>query len=686
MITKIATANVKGLSIALELAPLSVITGENFAGKSTIAQAIVIALNGYLPALGKQHKQTFRASSGSSMTVQAALSDGTEAVRNWKQSGKTIKYTGPKGPVESGVSILSGEAFTAAKPADRLAMLANHAGAALAELDKVISSIEGRHSLTGLPKPEADETTLDRAKLLLDQIDEELSARRARKVQFEKTLQGLSELAATDTTEEPEDLTARLQEARDKVRDTQRALEAAETAVMDGHDARAEVEAYLDEFPEANVEPEEPAGVNLPDLQSKLREATGKAALARQAYKAAVEKSEIVPFGPDQEATLAELEKLNETDWQGILAAARDVVAESKTKAMQADTAKRAAHDKIDKLIGMECCPTCKAAGTDWKAAVLAELREALNTAQTERDTQEKRQEGGEKDRDHATQMLQFLQQLPQLRKWKADSEAATTAAESLHELSEEVRLWESSEKAFTEKVTAAGETATEYRKALARHEKWKAIAGKVKEAAELTIAADKASSAFETAVDEHSALKHQHETAEPARLAWTAKLSRKQDIEKARKSTEEEEEKITALDTSKTELKLAVDAELKKLYEPIVKVAVQFSEGLLPSPLALDPTNAQIGRWEGTTFIPFEIMSGAEQLVAIASLQVGLASAGSGIVILDEVSRMRPDVKRVFAGRLAGAVERGGIEQAILIDHTADVYGKEWQIITMGE
>lgn len=39
MITKIATANVKGLSIALELAPLSVITGENFAGKSTIAQA-----------------------------------------------------------------------------------------------------------------------------------------------------------------------------------------------------------------------------------------------------------------------------------------------------------------------------------------------------------------------------------------------------------------------------------------------------------------------------------------------------------------------------------------------------------------------------------------------------------------------------------------------------------------------
>lgn len=64
-INKVKISNFKGRSGEFEFAPVTVITGDNYAGKSTIQLAVRLALTGFLPApIGKENRSIFEALAG----------------------------------------------------------------------------------------------------------------------------------------------------------------------------------------------------------------------------------------------------------------------------------------------------------------------------------------------------------------------------------------------------------------------------------------------------------------------------------------------------------------------------------------------------------------------------------------------------------------------------------------------
>lgn len=64
--------------------------GENGAGKSTVLQAIQLALLGYIPGYNKTKEGIFRHANCSKMVVELTLDDDTTIMRSWQRKGKEI--------------------------------------------------------------------------------------------------------------------------------------------------------------------------------------------------------------------------------------------------------------------------------------------------------------------------------------------------------------------------------------------------------------------------------------------------------------------------------------------------------------------------------------------------------------------------------------------------------------------
>ncbi len=72
-------------------------------------------------------------------------------------------------------------------------------------------------------------------------------------------------------------------------------------------------------------------------------------------------------------------------------------------------------------------------------------------------------------------------------------------------------------------------------------------------------------------------------------------------------------------------------------------------------------------------SFIPFEALSGTEQVIATIAVQAGLSAAAGGIVMVDEFSRIDEKNKALLAEELFTMVEAGTLAQVIIVDHAPD-------------
>ena len=89
-ITKVSCENVRGLTKEVELGPKTLIVGANGAGKSTIAHAISLAVDGYIPDTVDANKKgdyIFANSSGEEMSALAVIGDHTVS-RSWAKTKK----------------------------------------------------------------------------------------------------------------------------------------------------------------------------------------------------------------------------------------------------------------------------------------------------------------------------------------------------------------------------------------------------------------------------------------------------------------------------------------------------------------------------------------------------------------------------------------------------------------------
>lgn len=74
-----------------DLNDLNYLFGMNGAGKSTVMQAIQLALLGYIPGTDKNKSAIFKHSNGNLMSVYIQFDDNTSILRKWENTGKDIK-------------------------------------------------------------------------------------------------------------------------------------------------------------------------------------------------------------------------------------------------------------------------------------------------------------------------------------------------------------------------------------------------------------------------------------------------------------------------------------------------------------------------------------------------------------------------------------------------------------------
>lgn len=86
-INRVLAHNFKGQSIDRTIGPVTVILGDNFAGKTSIADAIRLSLSGYLPAIGKTSPLLWSALAGN------PEAEGTMDTQVYFDTGRTSKLT-----------------------------------------------------------------------------------------------------------------------------------------------------------------------------------------------------------------------------------------------------------------------------------------------------------------------------------------------------------------------------------------------------------------------------------------------------------------------------------------------------------------------------------------------------------------------------------------------------------------
>ena len=89
-ITRVDFTNIKGSSDTVVLGPATLIHGRNFTGKTTIIDAIKLALLGYHPGLDKTAAGVFELASGDNLKAAVVLANGQIVGHSWERKGARI--------------------------------------------------------------------------------------------------------------------------------------------------------------------------------------------------------------------------------------------------------------------------------------------------------------------------------------------------------------------------------------------------------------------------------------------------------------------------------------------------------------------------------------------------------------------------------------------------------------------
>lgn len=89
-INRVKAESLKSSNLDQEILPLTLVTGKNGSGKTTISDAIKLAIEGEHPETGRVGKRIMKLSGESQMKVRVGLSDGSFYERMWKAKGESV--------------------------------------------------------------------------------------------------------------------------------------------------------------------------------------------------------------------------------------------------------------------------------------------------------------------------------------------------------------------------------------------------------------------------------------------------------------------------------------------------------------------------------------------------------------------------------------------------------------------
>lgn len=701
MITKLTQEHVKGLSCSLDLENLTAITGPNFSGKTSIATAVRLALLGYDPVLGKSAPKTFQLASDQFMRVGAELLDRhgkqLSIERSWTMNRGSVKTTAGGDTVEWPTHILDVGVFLGASKKDKVKMIL----ASAPPPDDLAAVVAEKAGITGMDSLEKLEAKIDELSVVAKSQKQDLKT-------FEGTLKGTTAIdAQADVVRYDPDAIAGCRVVQQNVSNAVAEAKARLSALEQADQRADEAASELEDYPVVDLDAttNEIAGLtaslaqhtgNLRDsralvdslhearnqLTRRIQDASRKISLdgkGKTEVQLREELDELMRVKP-----MTEDELKDEATWKEERDARK---AQLPVQKRNLEMAREKIGDFAKQILELEakvCCPTCKAAGPDWRKNVMGFLEEQAalaNADKEEWETAVAESEGILKTAeehvalyeirranlmalDWTHELLRLHGELDALQNQRNELEAKDGLRSASERLAELEEFDDTATRTKIEALRRLLDTGRN-RPALEAAVKLRPTQEDLQAANDvLAIHLQNATTAQE-AMDRLLEQKTLHD--QEAERARNIKESRDR-VDKLKVDIEKGAEVLGIL----TEI---LAEQSKALWGPINEISAVFATTMkLKSNIGM--SEGEIGAWHGSTFAPFDVLSGTEQLVAAAAIQIGLSgTAPSRILILDEMSRMTPETKKGFA--TAVEVLRTGrkIDQAILIDHDSEFW-----------
>lgn len=610
----ISGRNIKGGDFDVSLSRANVIHGENYAGKTRIADAIRLLLVGHLPELGNTNGATFGLASGPFLEVSGVFSDGRTLRRRWTAKGDSVKMEVEvpedwKGFRDVLCVMLNAEEYFKLGETDRVRyVFANCPSGDVPGREAIAERVLKAAPGLSLGRFMAADYPMEARGLagwleeLIDKVAEDWKAAKEQSKRFEETARGLTHLRALDAQARP---LAALEDERAK-------LEREHAGLLE---QRGRVEAAYAE-------------------QKKAVERRG--AIAR----------EINATDKDAHDRVAQTEKLvmilRERSAAGAPAAVRPLQDAQIFCQRTYDDARaslgrlqheiNALENELAEIDGKLVCPFCGASGSGWKVLRTADLAKRIDDLKGK----------------HAAQVLA--------------ASAASVALEGA------VRSLDEAERAERRGALLA-QTEAQVRAVLAALELRLARRTALEEERDRLPELDPALA--EHVEELQGQINGNREQARALDAEVRQGVGRAHDLARLAQAETERDAAVARVDVCAAggkELRLIQAEVVEGAFRQLLERANGIFGSVLPSPLAY--RHGEIGTWRAGQWVGHRTFSGVEKALTYAAIQAALA-AGSPVrvMLLDELGRMTARTAGVCARAILSAIDAGLIDQFVGID-----------------
>lgn len=613
---RLTANNVKGRDFDLEFAPVTLITGDNFSGKTAVMDAIRVTLLGYLSSLGKLPSATYQLAGNNELMRVLALFDTGSIERSWapKKDGTVAYKSDVKGIPETPAVLLDIDEYLRKTAKERVLY-------AFSQLNLDGDAI-GQRVTDVLDGVEVFPSQQDAKQSIADEIFKVLSvgqqARWAVQDRLDKIISRITEIQKKAKEDgERAGTEFRALSNGHKATDVTEQWNALEKSIKDATAARQEWAVRIEQIKSiksALAQGQQTIGSIQKEISSE--------------FDAVSVEQEIDGFKDNCQA----LEKL--------LRVCRVEYATKKEEVKGHLAAKTLLTADKQETLAEEKCPTCKSKGKAWKEAFTLDIDSQVAAVDFKINELNKR--------------------LPDLRKAGEELAAQLNKAQAVRD-------------AIAEKRALLTLHNTARSSLVARLAEQAILADKMAKMETLEMATQCLVKTEQSIKDNETA-----KTAlRPAYDAWMAHKSTEAWRKTLRDSADSHAvtvELASRMIKSVTELQQTV---LNEAFGPLLDVANKFSKDLLLSPIAYN--NGELGRWWAGTWIIHKAGSGYEQSLMYAALSVALANtAPFKIVLIDECGIIHPARKASLVQRLLVLIQEGVIHQAVLLDVTGVGYPVE--------
>jgi hypothetical protein len=731
-ITNIEATGIKARTFKAALHPVTIIAGPNDSGKTAIADAVRLALLGYIPELGKTNAATFTLASGSEMTIAAQI-DGKTIARKWRKAGDTVRATSEDGIglAETPIAMMDASDYFGRSAAGQISLLFS-----LIQLDDSKFTREAICAELKQAEPnfskEIDRICGGKGDSMeawivatMEKFAAESKSAKETAERFNGAAQGIIQLRQEKpiiNAAEAMERDKKIREKIDQIGKEKAVCEAQGRAVMEIEQKRAKLAASMTAAAGKIRDGVRDSKIIAGELESAVAMEAGFAADLRtesarwdqynqqqwQREKLAREIAQMtIPpesIGPDRlrelEAVITEnAVKPNECAIAEQALNSERFNLDTKTIARINREAEISQHvDRYRAQSQADKCPTCGTCGDAWKTALFAKFE----SEQSELAKLLEKEEAAEKEAAEKHKAASV-----ELAKIRDKMQTAQLARESLHRFEGEIA---------TREVALAQRTAKQVELALletgggmnepkktAIHIQTEALIAKLRaeliEATESERAAEEMRSidariqelppedpndpdarAYSLECEINELREDLAASAETLKLV-SAQLAEEKTLIESREASDKATNEMKAMKALRDLLAKKREGMINESVGPILGTVNFFTRNIIPT--ALEYRDGEIGRFNGPSWVPVRAMGGTHQAAVYAGINAALGTkAPARIVIVDEMGRFDTANKRQFVRNIQHAIRNGLIDQFIGID-TAPA---EWRMIQTGD